>query len=137
MLAVILILIFSVAKDYDFNFKTNFYFQCNKFSCENPIMSRDTHAYNSYTRQDLKKDCLADWCKKEFLPRGEYGIKPPDSFIFKYLNPISFFLFGISIYLNHLIHNRGKKFGIKLNLSDKWLNKLKKLSKKVDELEDD
>lgn len=137
VIAVVLVLIFFVAKDYNFNFKTSFYFKCDKFSCKNPLMDQSNMAYNTFTGYDYKKDCIADWCKQEFLPKGEYGIKPPDSFIFRYFSLIFFLLIAMALVLNHLIHNRGKKPGIKLNLSEKWLEKLRKLGKKLEKLEDD
>ncbi len=131
VIAIVLVLVFFVSKDYNFNFKTNFYFKCEDYSCKNPIMNKQTRAYNTYTDADLKKDCIADWCSQEFLPRGEYGIKPPDSFIFKNLPLISFGLVILALVINHIIHNKGKKPGIKLNLSDKWLSKINKLGKKL------
>lgn len=138
MLAIILVLVFFVAKDYNYNFTTQFYFKCRQETCINPLVDKELNyqAYNQFTGYDYKKDCKADWCTQEFLPRGEYGVKPPNSFIFKYFFLISFFLFCIAITSNHLIHNKGKKFGIKINLPDKWLDKIRKWGNKFGELEE-
>ena len=137
IIAIVLVLIFFVAKEYDFNFKTTFYFNCKEVRCKNPLINPELRAYNTYTGQDYKKDCVEAWCTEEYLSRGEYGIKPPDSFIYNSLGLISFLLVGLGLLLNHRIHNKGKEFGIKLNLPEKWLKKLRKLGKKLENLEDD
>ena len=47
-------------------------------------------------------------CQPEFLPVGEYGVKP--SFWFVWLVPFVLLLFGITILINYLRYNKGDKF---------------------------
>jgi len=128
IIGITLLLIFFIAYQQDFDFKYKFYFECDEDVCKNPAVTG--RGYNPITGQEI--ECEADWCSKEYLPRGEYGTKP-----LGVLKLFPFLVVGLliaSLILNHLIHNRGKDFEIQLNLSDNWKKKFKKLS---EETEDD
>lgn len=123
---ILIIIIGSVGLKYGFYTHT-FYFNCKEAYCENPVYNEDYDAYNSYTNEDLKKYCIDDWCKYEFLPRGEYGNKPPK--IIGYFDMLALGIIALILFLNHLIHNKGKRFSVELNLSKKAIAKIKDVFK--------
>ena len=65
VIAVVLVLVFFVAKDYNYNFKAQFYFECEELTCKNPLMDRNQKAYNLFTNYDYKKERIGAWCNKE------------------------------------------------------------------------
>ena len=116
---------------YAQGFKYNFYFKCiGVKNCENPFVEGGYS--NSVT--GYKYECLEDWCSKLTLPPGEYGQKP--NALNKYFVLIIILLVALGLGLNHIIHNKGKGFDIKLNLPPKIMGRLKKISSKF-ELEED
>lgn len=137
VIVICLVIMLYIFNQYGWNFKQQFYFKCEGLNaCANPMRDRNLHIYNSYTGQNFKNDCTDGWCNQEFLLPGEYGTKPPGG-IFKYFKLIVVLLSIFALLLNHAIHNKGKRFSVKLNIPDKWLDKLRKLGKRLGELEDE
>lgn len=129
----ITVLLFAfIAYQNDFDFSYKFYFNCKEEICENPYQNIEikNELIDYY---DYKGDCTESWCSQKYLTRGEYGAKPP-----RWVKCVPFIviLFVVAgLCLNQLIHNKGKKFGVKLNLPDKWINKIKKTWKEREDKE--
>lgn len=125
-IGITLLIIVGIAYKEEFNFKYKFYYECMDDFCTNPLM--DLEIKNQFVDYDYETQCTETWCNEVFLARGVYGKKPPR--ILKYFSWIVFGLVFLGLLLNHLIHNRGKKPDLTLNLPEKWLNKLKNLEVK-------
>ena len=119
----------------NFNLDYQFYFKCDQYSCLNPLQDPNSFQYNSVTNKDNSDYCTAEWCKEEYLPRGEYGKKRP--WIFNNFDLIAYILLISGFLLNHFVHNKGKKPGLKLNLPDKWLKKAKQIMKDANDSEEE
>lgn len=127
------LIFFVIAYQNNFDFSYKFTVTCPEGrSCYNVIARENFQMYNPHTNYDYKKDCTEEWCKQATLEPGVYGTKPP--MIITYFPFIMIVLVMIGIVLNHFIHNRGKKFSIKVNLPDKWIKSLKRA---WDEMEED
>ena len=68
-----------------------------------------------YTAKDCREGC--EWCKQEYLPKGEYGEKP--SQLYKLMYPLTFVLIAMMLGINHLLYNKGKKFDVEIPFSKK------------------
>ena len=121
--AGVIFLVFLVAYQLDFKFNYKFYYECNDYLCNNPLM--DQEIKNSVTNYNYKLQCTEPWCNLAQLPRGVYGTKPP--WAIKNFLWVTLWLVFIGLVSNHLSYNWGKVPSIKLNLSDKTLNKIKKI----------
>jgi len=139
LLFLIIFLVFSIAKENNFDFRQKFYFKCDNINgCPNPIVNPNIHIYNEYTGQNYKDSCIEDWCKQEILMMGEYGTPPPDSFLFNHFKLITFTLFIFSFLLNHFVHNMGKVPDIEIKIFKWRINKrvIKEALKKFDKFEE-
>lgn len=110
------------------NMGQNFYFKCeDPRGCKNTVL--ESKAYNLFTGHEYK--CLEEWCLKDKLPIGEYGTKEPN--YFKFFQLLSVFIVLLMLGLNHLIHNRGKKWVFPSALSEETTEKLKKMMGKIED----
>jgi len=131
-MVLIIAFFFLIAYKNDFSLKYEFTLECKPGDpCGNPLAEEDYFIYNSITGKDYKKDCTAQWCNEELLPTGKYG-KKPDRFYY-YFTPFCIALVVLGLLLNHLLHNKGKKPDLELNISKRWKDSLKKT---WDEMED-
>lgn len=99
-------------------YEQHYYINCEAEVCENPLVTKEVFCQGVYC-PPIK--CLEDWCKQEFLTRGEYGQKPP--FIQTNFAKIGWGLFFLAFFLNHVIYNRNVKFSVpsKRMLVPKWM----------------
>lgn len=131
LMLVVLGIMFSVFWQYNFNFKEQFYFNCRgPDPCKNPWASREMHATDFFGR-NLKADCTEAWCNQELLLPGEYGTKPP--IILTHFSTIVIALSVLALLLNHFIHNRGKRIGVKPALKEKTWKRIKDSFKKMED----
>lgn len=126
VIGLCLLVILLIGYKENFNFKYHFYFECKKEMCPNPML--DYKINNQVTNYDYKQQCTEAWCTAPFITRGVYGKKPIA--ILKFYPYIVWGLVLLGLSGNHFIHNRGKKFGLTLNVPDKWKRKAKELSDK-------
>lgn len=129
-----------IMAEHNFNFGLRPYVTCKgPENCLNPLYwakegkacSDEAGAY-CIENPDLKKViCEEPWCKQIWLKPGTYG-EPPDPRIKQYLW-ITIIVFLLPIPLNHLYHNKGKKFD--LGLKDYYRQQLPWLMKKLENLE--
>lgn len=134
--AVILLGLFAIfyINNFDFNYKL--YYKCEKDICPNPILKHNwvpdalpCKIKTAFVSKDCIDVCREDWCKQDFLTRGEYGKKPVNYNLF--FVPFVIGILALTVYLNHRIYNKGKKFD--LGLKDMY----PRLSKVFDENESD
>ena len=144
LFSIIMLLLFSglfrLAYSQNFDFTPKFYIKCtNPLGCDNPFFNERNEYKQTlnilffipiHTTKDAKENCIFDWCDDKTIPPGEYGTPQPP--IFKYIYLITFVLIGLSILLNHLIHNRKKKFN--LGLIEFWKAELKKIGIDTDKI---
>ena len=137
---IVLGFVFLIMYQHNFDFSTQFYFRCDKESCENPLVNIEDCKQRLtilfivplYTAKDCRNNCFEDWCYKEYVPRGEYGKNPKDDFLFTYIWPIIIFIMILAFISNHFIYNKGKK--INLGILEFWkseVNKIEKFFKKL------
>jgi hypothetical protein len=96
------------------------YFKCNAPSgamCRNPVATITPSC--SLWCPPIK--CPEWWCSQEFLPKGEYGIKP--SFLQTNFSLIAWSSLILMFFINHFLYNRGVKFSIptKRKLVPEWM----------------
>lgn len=116
--------IFALFYVNDFNTSPNFYVKCNYDFCPNPLKLPEFECQNElkilwfitlYKDEDCTRNCIEPWCDMETLPRGEYGKKQP---LIMALSPlIAFLIFVISFFVNHFMHNKGKKFDMEVRIT--------------------
>ena len=125
MLLLMIFILFLELKAYNFSFEPNLYMECKPTlgatDCLNPI----------YDTKDMKY-CKADWCRSERINPGVYGVHPPKDPIYNYYPTICILLMALGLFLNHIIHNRGKKFKLSVNLPDSLKDKIKNKINEVD-----
>lgn len=137
-LVVASVFIVSARNNFDFS-NTKIYVECDHpMGCPNPLLNiencqeqlRILFFIPLYTANDCKENCKEAWCTQEILQPGKYGT-PPDPLI-KYIPAIALTLVILALLANHLIHNRGKKFKVQLNLKPKTREKIKKFFNRVE-----
>lgn len=114
---VVIVLLFL----YENGYKNIPYVVCDEEKCLNPLIDQ-------YTKESLIEkynlDCSEQWCFYEVLPRGEYGKKPlTEEFT---ITILSITLLGFV--LNHVLHNKGKKFDLGLKELN-WIKAVEKYDK--------
>ena len=123
---IILALAFYLLSVQGFNTSPYFYIRCDEESCPNPLKDPTFTCRNEvkilwlfpvYQDKFCMRNCVEEWCKWEFLPRGEYGNRPP--MLLRYFGVVSFGILFMAILLNHLVHNKGKRFDLELRISEK------------------
>lgn len=121
---IVLIACFSLLYKYNFDIDKKLYVKCPADVCDNPVLNDPK----------LLKYCTEDWCKQKTLSMGEYGVKPVNDPLINSFPLFVFIVMGLTIPINHIIHNRGKRFQFLDSQIPKWLKKgFKKIS---NELED-
>lgn len=125
-----------IASLYNFDFSSRAYVECNppplSVNCKNPFYEQ---VNNLPTLTPLPTDrpvkCEEDWCKQKYLDAGVYGTPEPDFLkhpIFK-----GFLIFCLMVGLNHVIHNRKRRFidfdfsnniVRELSMYKRWLEKI-------------
>ena len=127
--------------EYNFDFTPKPYFECKQAFCKNPLYQSDCKQQLKilwviplYTTRDCKEICV--WCNKEILPKGIYGEKPDDYYM-NNLGLFAFFLFMFGMVLNHLLHNRGKKFDLEIPITKKLIINRDYITEKLSKVEDD
>jgi len=132
--------IYYVMKLNSFDFSTKIYFNCEDDQCENPLFNMNKCSSQLkvlwvipvYETVDCKETCIEWWCDKEFVPRGEYGEKPPANI--GYVLPFSFIIIILALVLNHIFFNKGKKFDLEIRITDKVrinIDDIKKVGKET------
>lgn len=133
-------LVFYLMDYYNYDFSsTNIYVKCEQEVCENPLNNiKDCKQQLNilwviplYKANDCRQNCEDDWCNWKYLPEGEYGKKPNS--LFRYMYPLTFGVIILSLLLNHLIHNRGKKFDIEIPFTKKKRLNIREFLKKMKE----
>jgi len=127
VMGIMFLIIGGLLVSNDFSFKYNFYLKCdNPLGCENPLAAEGASYHNSFfTSWDYLDDCTDEWCKAKILKPGVYGRSPNP--LIKNFFIICIMLMGLGLVVNHYIHNRGKKFAVRLAVSDKIWKRLKKI----------
>lgn len=107
-----------------FDFSPKFHFKCDyPEPCENPLITgRCRIGFRSGSCADM---CKEEWCKQEILPVGEYGQKKPDGLI-KYYPYITVLILIASLFFNHYVHNKGRRFEAMISLPESWKRRAKK-----------
>ena len=116
--------IFLIMWTYKFDFSLHPYFNCKFAFCENPYYKMDSCSQELkilwviplYKTQDCRINCK--WCNLETLTLGEYGERP-NNFLFNNMSLISFIIILIAFGVNHLIHNKGRKFDVEIPITKK------------------
>lgn len=146
-MSLFLSLVFYLMWQYNFDFSAHVYFNCpGPNSCKNPLAKMDQVSQELkilwviplYKTDDYKQNC--EWCKEEVLLPGEYGEKPPESFIFNNILLLTIGIFFLTFIANHYIHNKGKKFDIEIPITKNIiLNKqsIKEFIKRTNERDED
>jgi hypothetical protein len=123
---VLLFLAFYLLSEQGFNTSPYFYIKCEKDSCPNPLKDSTFTCKNEvrflwmiplYKDRACMRNCDQEWCSWENLPRGEYGKKPP--VLLRYFGMVTFGILLTAMLLNHLTHNKGRKFDLELRISEK------------------
>ena len=126
----------------NFDLNPHLYFNCEQEICENPYYKINAECKQQlkilwlipiYTTKDCKEDC--DWCKEQLLFKGEYGTKPNGSFFINNAYIFSFFILILGFFINHKIHNKGKKFDIEIPITEKIIINRRKLKEWSDNFE--
>lgn len=124
---IILFVAVGFSENWDFSYKFNY--ECKEAICRNPFndCKEKISIKNIATGYDYMQQCTADWCKQTTLTKGKYGKQK--SYLYSnfayYLSAIILWAFVF----NHLMHNKGKRPGLKLNVSDELWSKLKRTAK--------
>jgi hypothetical protein len=120
-----LFLFFSAFK---FDFSYHPYFECKFDTCKNPMYDAEYVAplINKVSSAGNLADC--DWCSFPILLRGNYGVPPPSQFLFFIIPFAVVILFTCAVLVNHLVHNKGRKFDLGMKEQYKWI-KLEKEKK--------
>lgn len=120
---------------HNFDFSPQPYFNCQYSTCENPFYLMEDctmklsilGALPWFTTPDCKKNC--EWCNEKTLAKGIYGTKTPP--LFEYFGIGTVICFILVIFINHFIHNKGKKIDWEPDKNDKvamWMwNGIKKM----------
>lgn len=124
--SVVVILILYIFYQHNFDVTPNIYFKCTQSICENPLYMADCRQQLSilffiplYTTDDCKEEPGYEWLKEKYLAQGEYGEPPPSDFLYKGIRMLVLLIILLGLILNHLLHNKGKKFDIEIRVSDK------------------
>lgn len=110
MVFILFLILASTFRSTGLNFVP--YFECKEHACKNPLLSGQNSCTWALGMKTCDIICDEPWCKDELLPRGEYGKKP--SIAHRYFIQILIFLILLCFILNHLIHNKGRKFHVNL-----------------------
>ena len=119
---------------YNFDFSNSIYYKCiSPNGCLNPYFANKINCDREWL---YGKDCLIkcdqEWCTQEILTTGEYGTKPPNNIILGF-NVFILSIILLSFCLNHLAHNKGKKFHYDFLLSEKQKRIIKKVTENFNE----
>lgn len=112
-----------------FDFSVHPYTKCEHEICKNPFYGmldcrhqlRILFFIPLYTTEDCRDDPANAWIQEEFLQKGDYGTPPPDNFLYKYMKYVVVLLFLSALVINHLIHNRDKKFDLEIPITKKFV----------------
>lgn len=143
---IILSWLFVVAARNDFSFsQTKIFITCkDPHGCMNPLVENENYYLEScqeqlrilffvplYTAEDCRDTCTEAWCTQAMLAPGTYGT-PPDPWI-KHTPALIIAILVVSLLFNHLVHNRGKRLKVQLNLKPETRAKLKRIFTKLED----
>ena len=140
---ILLICIVSVMASNRFDFALHPYAVCEQPVCNNPFYMmpeckeqlRILWVIPLYTSPDCRASC--DWCNQTTLQKGVYGEKPKAAWLLNNLWFISIIGMMGCFWVNHILHNRGKKFDIELVVTKNKRISLVKWIKKLEDKSDD
>lgn len=137
--SLVFLMLIGIMARHNFDFKTtNVYIKCeDPEGCINPLLDKGLDncrmrlrvlwSIPLYTTEDCRDTCTGEWCKWEVLPKGEYGT-PPDPML-KNAGLYSWGIVILAVLLNHLVHNKGKKFD--LGFKEYFYSQFPKLKGKI------
>lgn len=112
------LLIYGLCFQHNFDFRYQPYFVCEYNSCQNPFYIDKNNPFVSasvITPFNIGINC--EWCNQAYLPRGIYGQKPINFWMF---TVVILILVCLAVGLNHFLYNQGKRINIGLNQYAKY-----------------
>lgn len=127
----------------NFDFTPHLYVNCKTSVCENPLYKADCREQLTvlffipvYTTNNCAELPEYQWLNEKYLSFGEYGKKPPETFLLKYIKWLAILIVFFSFVANHYIYNKGKSFDIEIPITKKLVINREYIKKRFNENEE-